>query len=309
MKTKSELLHDELNRLAFLLEREIEKRNEKVEDDFIACLNELYLQSLKDNYLWQYCPFQVYESSFSGIQERFKLLHPDTTIEDFLKYELDELYDYHKSVIYSFYFHNDKPVQSIFGKSYFYYAKKGSKEFLKLQLDLFSDKALSNLKYSTEKKIGFLEAKLFPPPIQYIRNPDGTYKIIGNSDSEEIANLKVKQQDSIEDIESSEGTIIEDSYQADSIKERITLLFELGVIDHLSKIPPFNYPNGLAGLLATIMNIQKTTLVSYLNPIINEGSGGNNNPLTPHLIKTVQSKLINMGVDQKYFKTQNTRNK
>ncbi len=126
---------------------------------------------------------------------------------------------------------------------------------------------------------------------------------IGYSNIRKIEFLEKKLESESKVLPSEEIEIPE--YKIETIKEKITILHELGIIEHLKKIPPFNYPNGLTNLLAPLMNEGKTTIQPILGRLMNSTGKESDNPLTDKYLKKTHTKLINMGVDPKHFKNNN----
>ena len=136
-----------------------------------------------------------------------------------------------------------------------------------IRIDLFSE----YIDFTQKRKIEFLEAKL---------------KSI-EKDNKEIP------------FEDSEIQFLD--YSGNKIAERITVLNEIGIINYLRKLEPFNVStNRLAELLSLFMNEEQTTIQSYINPIVN-GENGKNNPLTSKNIKNVHLKLGQIGMNPKNF--------
>ena len=75
---------------------------------------------------------------------------------------------------------------------------------------------------------------------------------------------------------------IEDSFpdlSGANRKQKVIYLKELGIIDFLRSCEPFSAStNSLASALSGITGIEKKTVQSYINPIINKGTSQKNNP-------------------------------
>ncbi|RAR74230.1 hypothetical protein [Flavobacterium aciduliphilum] len=86
-------------------------------------------------------------------------------------------------------------------------------------------------------------------------------------------------------------------YSDTSCGEKIIFLHQVGVLDYLKKLSPFNLSiNKLAEYLSAITGENATTLQSYINPIFSPTSGQKNNPLNSNpAVKKVSKKLADMG--------------
>lgn len=86
-------------------------------------------------------------------------------------------------------------------------------------------------------------------------------------------------------------------YSDSSVAEKIIFLHQVGILDYLKKLSPFNSStNKLAEYLSAITNEKPTTLQSYLNPINNPTTSQKNNPLNSNsAVKKVSGKLNNIG--------------
>lgn len=83
-------------------------------------------------------------------------------------------------------------------------------------------------------------------------------------------------------------------------KDKIRYLHELGIIDYLRGIEPFSTStNSLATVISAFTGIKSKTVQSYINPMINDDAGQNNNPLNNiNKMKKVRNKLIEIGFKQ-----------
>ncbi|HEX8563837.1 MAG TPA: hypothetical protein VF676_12745 [Flavobacterium sp.] len=81
------------------------------------------------------------------------------------------------------------------------------------------------------------------------------------------------------------------------VSEKVLLLHELGILDFLRTKPPFNTSvNKLAEILHKVLGEKQTTLQSYLNPMFNENTYQDNNPLTKRkLVEKVRIALAELG--------------
>jgi hypothetical protein len=107
-------------------------------------------------------------------------------------------------------------------------------------------------------------------------------------------------ENKMETLNPSNAEILID-YNDSSCGEKIIFLHQVGVLDYLKKLSPFNLStNKLAEYLSAITGENSTTLQSYINPIINSTSGQKNNPLNSNsAIKKVSKKLSDMGFSDK----------
>jgi len=85
-------------------------------------------------------------------------------------------------------------------------------------------------------------------------------------------------------------------YSDNKYPERIVFMYELGIIEYLRNIPPFNTStNKLAEVLSTFTGIKQSTLQSYINPILSKDVDKKKSPLNEKNLKTVREKLLNIG--------------
>lgn len=95
----------------------------------------------------------------------------------------------------------------------------------------------------------------------------------------------------------------EDSYPdlSDSnYKQKVIFLHELGVIEFLREkhLSFATSTNELSAAISGFTGIKKSTVQSYINPIINIGTSQKNNPFSNNKnVSKVRNKLINLGVD------------
>ena len=97
------------------------------------------------------------------------------------------------------------------------------------------------------------------------------------------------------------GTEILIDYSNSSCVEKIIFLHQVGVLDYLRKLSPFNLStNKLAEYLSSITGEKAITLQSNINPIFNSTTSQKNNPLnTKSTVKKVLNKLAIMGFSVK----------
>lgn len=90
-------------------------------------------------------------------------------------------------------------------------------------------------------------------------------------------------------------------YSDTSCGEKIIFLHQVGILDYLKKLSPFNLSiNKLAEYLSAITGENATTLQSYINPIFSPTSGQKNNPLNSNsAVKKVSIKLADIGFSAK----------
>jgi hypothetical protein len=247
--SESEKIHQLLNKELQCSEVDIETVQNLFE--------QLYFQSQRDNYFWQFCPFSVYENTYNERLSSFLRNTIDANENDFVRIEL---------VLIESFVGGIEPEEN----GYKYFLEENGKRTELFIFRVLSEKMIYNIVYSTQKKLKWIES-FFSGKI--------------NSENQQSTDLEIPE------------------YNAKSIKEKIALLNELGIIEHLSNIHPFNYANGLAKILKVIMKESETTLQPYLNCIIGNTEDSSKNPLKPSIIKEVQTKLINMGVDSNKLKT------
>ncbi len=288
-QNKSSILHKELDKLAYKLkekERDYLKNhpdimefykyylsgNEQKEikelfNKFIETFKELYTQCAEDNYLWQYCPFEVYKKNIGQYKDEYINEYIDATDIDFYKIELKELISNYQGM-------KDKPHPYKSG-SYlgypvcFIYNFKNNQP---VRISYMLDESLVNkIKYTNNKKIEYCKA--------LINNPE-----YSNKDQE---------------------TIIDFSDNSDA--EKIVILHELKVLDFLKKIEPFNTStNKLAEVISSFTGINSSTVQSYINPMNNSSVSQKNNPVKKEKnVKLAQNKLVQMGINKKDLKTDN----
>lgn len=181
--TESEKLHQSLNKLAekfsnFFEEtksfsiaetKELEKKEDKSEaildedqkrfidsgglvkqkqQEFESVFTKLYFQSLKDNYYWQYCPFEVYKSHFQKRFEKQNADFPDLEFHDFINDEIEDITN-----------HYENDYGNVSWKYIFdYYNGLFSNWFI--MIDFFDFTTTTRLDQSKKRKIKFLEEKL-----------------------------------------------------------------------------------------------------------------------------------------------------
>jgi excisionase family DNA binding protein len=107
---------------------------------FAQLFNDLYDQSKKDNYYWQYCPFDVYELYLKQTRTTFRELFKDATEVDFYKTKIVELKENTSTGDYPIYFIPSGKI---------------------IDLDKVLDNTYSQkIKYSHFRKIEFLESEI-----------------------------------------------------------------------------------------------------------------------------------------------------
>ncbi len=85
-------------------------------------------------------------------------------------------------------------------------------------------------------------------------------------------------------------------YSKNNDAEKIVFLNQLGILEFLNRIQPFNTStNKLAEVISAFTGIKQTTAQSYLNPIFSKDVDKSKSPLTEKNIKSVNEKLLKMG--------------
>jgi hypothetical protein len=107
-------------------------------------------------------------------------------------------------------------------------------------------------------------------------------------------------ENKMETLNPSNAEILID-YNDSSCVEKIIFLHQVGILDYLKTISPFNLStNKLAEYLSAITGEKVTTLQSNLNPIFNPTTSQKNNPLnSSSAVKKISDKLTNMGFSLK----------
>ncbi|CAL65249.1 hypothetical protein [Christiangramia forsetii] len=83
-----------------------------------------------------------------------------------------------------------------------------------------------------------------------------------------------------------------------NMSEKIVYLEELGVIDFLKSLEPFNTStNALAHAVSSFTGIKPSTVQSYLNPMNNSTLNQKNNPLTKKRLEKIRLELEKIGFD------------
>lgn len=97
------------------------------------------------------------------------------------------------------------------------------------------------------------------------------------------------------------NTFIPDvDYSDTKANEKVVFLHELGVLEFLKNIPPFNTStNSLASVLSAITGEKITTIQSYINPILNSDADQEKNILKSiKLTSKINKKLSDIGYDK-----------
>lgn len=86
-----------------------------------------------------------------------------------------------------------------------------------------------------------------------------------------------------------------------SCTEKVIFLHEVGVLDYLRTLSPFNLStNKLAEFLSAITGDKPESIQSYINPIYSQNVNQKNNPLnSTSAVNKVSNKLSNMGFSNK----------
>lgn len=250
-KSKSHELHAELNKLA----NEINEYREKYiyhdgygniinrsSDDSVFNENcekivrkfiELYYQSVTDMYLWQYCPFSIYELNFENAQRIFFDKNPDADIPFFINKELSKL-----------------NVSSFFSpdETLIYHLNN-------LQITVWFDDPddISRFKTTQKKKIDFLNNKLTPLiPAKIESNPIESIQV-------EKTMAQVENETDID-------------YSNDTDSEKFVMLHELGIIEYLKSNKPKELSERCLGsLISTFTGIKAENARTMINGSTNGG--------------------------------------
>lgn len=144
--SNSEIIHTLLDTLALRL---VVEYDENLKIEFKENFEKLIEQSLKDNYFWQYCPFDVYKSNFKKRKDIFLKKYQDADVFDFLRYESKKLVENREE--------NDDDFNG------FVYEIKQMTKPLFFQINSLIDETIARkIYYSTCKKMDFIEAILDP---------------------------------------------------------------------------------------------------------------------------------------------------
>lgn len=242
--------------------------NESIEQSLSHNFEKLLDQSTLDNYFWQYCSFKVYESTYKQRSEDFFKTYLDAEAQDFLLSEIKTIG--HGNL--------DLPLCSNESDDalYTYHMTFEGKNYSCPIGAYLNEEVRNKIYFSHKRKIAFLrELREQSNPIP----PDeGGLKPLENSCSTP---------------ETETGLDFSDNNSV----EKLVFLHELGILEHLRKSPPFNVStNKLAEVVSCFTGIRQSTAQSYLNPIFSNKVDPRNNPLNPKNLKTVNEKLMKMGL-------------
>lgn len=270
--SQSEKLYEQLKeladkangvRLSFeLFNNDITEDDNKIFDEFYDCFYLLQEQSIKDNFFWKYCPFKVYKSTFSNRLKDFsKKAFSDAVLLDFACSEISkicELDEFHKTYMFESF---------LSYKNYYHRSISNSIETNRMSpafTPYFVQFYLKpELEVSQRKKIDYL------------------IDLVSNEGKTEIIPSEIEP-------------IID--YSDNSLAEKITFLYELGILDFLRKKQPFNTStNKLASVISSFTGEKQTSIQPALNTIYGKRIVQKNNPLTPNNLQIVRSKLIQLG--------------
>jgi len=130
-----------------------------------------------------------------------------------------------------------------------------------------------------------------------------SYKLFKSNNFELITPEDVFSYDNLFFIEETEEIeILSDlnDYSSASIKEKIIALKELGILDYLKKefIICQTSTNKLSEVLSLLTGEKASTIQSYINPMINNGTSQKNNPYSnPKLLEKTRNKLNIIGLN------------
>ena len=245
---------------------ELQNKVNTLELEFKQLFDKLQNQSLKEFYFWDYCPFKVYEAYYIKRKELFLNEFVDANELDFIQKEIEDLNNVGISA-YKFE-PNNTDINYIKNLDQLRFYIFEIKNFGRIIINKILSKAtLQKVEYSHNRKIDFLINK-------------------------QISFDNIKNEKSISPDEEQNYL----DYSDNKTPERIVFMHELGILEYLNKMPPFNTSiNKLAEVLSAFTGIKQTTLQSYINPIFSKDVAKKNSPLTNKNIKTVNEKLIKMG--------------
>lgn len=168
---------------------------------------------------------------------------------------------------------------------------------------IFLDIALINLKIQDEEKYYKLKdivcnldkeiEEYYALKEQYAPYPSSPPQII----KKHVADLQIFQYSPKSDTKFTNGCIEEvevvSEIELERIKDKVALLIELGVIEHLIKKYPYldNYALRLTKILSQILNIKENSLKKIINAFITDNKSLSDYPKITERIKSVVDKL------------------
>lgn len=155
-----ELLHKKVNDAIF--------QRKPFQEDFL----ELYRLSLKENYYWQYCPFDVWKSVIERVKEEdYPKYYPDAPFEDFYANELSRLRRYLGNINY--YGSMEVFPPNIFHENqvFVYFDMEDYKLIGGMGLNL-DNRSIKTLHNSYNKKIAYILSKINPLSEEIFKNND-----------------------------------------------------------------------------------------------------------------------------------------
>lgn len=277
--SKSEKLYEQLKeladkangvRLSFeLFNNDITEEDNKIFDEFYECFYLLQEQSIKDNFFWKYCPFKVYQSTFSNRFKDFSIkAFSDAVLLDFACSEISkicELDEFHKTYLFESF---------LSYKNYFHRSLSNSIETNRMSpayTPYFVEFYLKpEIEVSQRKKIDYL------------------FDLVNN---EHVENNSSKTEDDFSD------------YSNSSDPEKFVMLHELGIIEYLkSKISVGYSEKKLAALISTFTSIDKENLRKMINGSKNKD---HNNKINPNSLDIFERKLRELKIDSSFFNKKN----
>lgn len=273
-KTECKRLHQKLKKLArdannvqlsFAIYEELSKDETEIMEEFYSCFHQLQLQSIKEDYYWNYCPFSVYKSTFKERFNEFSKIAIDATLFDFVCIEIKNICDLDA--------HHE--------------------EYLRESFLSYRDYFQRSIKYSLET------SEISPAGTNYNVGfyPKPEIEASQRRKIEYLFELAEEDHTNNENhTNSSEEILLDLSNSNNAMK--IVYLKELGILEYLrdrmNEEMIFN-ANKLGEVVSSFTGIDSGTAQSYLNPIISNNVDQKRNPLKPKNIEKARQKLIDLG--------------
>ncbi|KJF44286.1 hypothetical protein [Draconibacterium sediminis] len=162
----SKELQQKLNLLATMIFADNNERNitDILNDqlEFNTLFNQLYSESNKNDYYWQYCTLNTYEQHYAQREKEFINQYPDANDKDFAQNELKEIQENYISIKEKVYIDPDHgyPVpEDVEINSYCYKFKFIGLDPENLILNFLTPDIIQKIEYTQKAKIEFLKAK------------------------------------------------------------------------------------------------------------------------------------------------------
>ncbi len=171
-------INDELNSLIFKM---IENKNSELDEKINETFEKLYNQCVLDNYFWQYCPVEVYISTFQKRLAEYLKTFKNANENDFINLNIDDITaDYQK----------DKcSVSGLKTREMVYYIFKDD-EIICLKLNgLISERLRKNFFYSSQRKLEYIADYCIIPETEDQEQEIISLDYSGNPDAEKIVFL------------------------------------------------------------------------------------------------------------------------